>query len=358
MLRLYPRTVTAISAAQADAFIEDTITSLGDNVVLPLGGRSGVAVQISGTWTGFLFAAISIDGGVTYDEIQTFDVDAKTMLDPSIIDSNGIQLVPNISGATHLKVQANIAWTGTATVRIRATQSPFAIPPATSAPTQPISSLTPVGGLDVDTQLAQMLNMRASEPLSTNMGLLVRLIAGTAYPVRISTARTVVGVYSHTLVEQAGVAAANNFYSVFNPAASGRIVAIKFLYYIAYAVAITISKVSKRVYRTSAASGGTLIPAADIFKHDPAFVNPTTEIRTGNPAATLSPATAQAGHAFPPVVVITAVGGPFQPSFERGVPRENEEIILPAGSGIVIRQTAAGDVDETMNIGVTIMEFT
>ncbi len=162
-----------------------------------------------------------------------------------------------------------------------------------------------------------------------------------------------VGVYSFCTQDVAGVAAANNFLSLFNPAASTKTVKVFRIQYNAYAVALTVAKNSMHIGRVTAASAGTLQAASAICFHKTSFPNPTSEVRTGNPTVT---ATAE-WLGYPPPVIITAAGSDSPAAFEWSADNTDELLTLAAGEGVVFRCTVAGDVDETYNIKIGWMEF-
>jgi hypothetical protein len=161
------------------------------------------------------------------------------------------------------------------------------------------------------------------------------------------------GVYSFCIQDVAGVAAANNFLSLFNPAASAKTLKVFRIQYNAYAVAVTVAKASIHIGRITTATVGTLQAAAAICSHKTTFPAPTAEVRTAGP--TVTAAAEWLGYA--PPVVITAAGADNPSSFEWSADNPDELLTLAAGEGIVFRQTVAGDVDETFNFKVGWMEF-
>ena len=162
-----------------------------------------------------------------------------------------------------------------------------------------------------------------------------------------------VGVYSFCLQDVAGVAAGNNFLTLFNPASSTKILKVFRVQYNAYAVAVTIAKASIHVGRITAASAGTLQAASAICLHKSSFPNPTAEVRTGNP--TITAAAEWLGYS--PPVLVTAAGADASTHFEWSADTPDELLTLAASEGIVIRTTVAGDTDETFNFKIGWMEF-
>ena len=150
-------------------------------------------------------------------------------------------------------------------------------------------------------------------------------------------------------MDAAGVAAANNFLSLFNPTGSGKTLYLFLAKVSAYGVALATTKNSIRLTRISAASVGTLQADSVVAKFNTKSPDPVAEVRTGNPTIT---AVAEFW-ATPPQDVITAagVGVPVTDKFN---PHEITEtfVVLLEGQGVVIRQTIAGDIDQTFDMVV------
>lgn len=161
------------------------------------------------------------------------------------------------------------------------------------------------------------------------------------------------GMYGFALQDAAGVAAANQFISLFNPAASGRTIKVCRVRYNAYGVAVTVAKNSMHVTRITAATAGTLQAASAICFYKSSFSNPVAEVRTANPTVT---ATSE-WLGFAPPVVITAASTDSPSQFEYWADDVDSELTLANGEGIVIRQTVAGDTDETYNFEIVWKEF-
>lgn len=94
------------------------------------------------------------------------------------------------------------------------------------------------------------------------------------------------GVYLHSIAEVPGTVADQTFITLMNPANSGRSMTLG-------TVALSYSNTSPatepapmRGWRISAASGGTLIAAADIAKFNTLSPNSVAEVRVGAPTAT------------------------------------------------------------------------
>jgi len=153
--------------------------------------------------------------------------------------------------------------------------------------------------------------------------------------------------YIFAVVDAAGVAAANNFLALFNPSTSTKVVYLFLAKVSAYSVALAVTKNSIRTTRITASSVGTLQAASAIGKFDTRSPNPTAEVRTGNPTVTA----AAEVFAVPPQDVITAAGANTPKTDELSPVQITETPIrLAAGEGVVMRQTIAGDVDQTFDM--------
>lgn len=147
-----------------------------------------------------------------------------------------------------------------------------------------------------------------------------------------------------------GVVAANNFLSLFNPVGSGRNVVVFFAQTIPWATGATSATVSMNVFRTTAASAGTLVTASTIGRFVTADGSPVAEIRTGNPTVTTTGASLLG---TPPAVTSTP-SGESGGSVSSSTP--GASFLLVPGEGIVWR-TASGDVDQLWNFQVIWAEF-
>lgn len=163
------------------------------------------------------------------------------------------------------------------------------------------------------------------------------------------------GVYSFSLRDAAGVAAANRFLSVFNPAASGKQMLLLLAKVESYSVAIAATKNSLRLARITAASVGTLQAASAINKFKTSYVATSFEFRTANPTVTV----AAEIDAFGPNENITAVSSN---AISRRVLEPKEfgwgEFLFAPGEGFVFDQTIAGDVDQTYDIMAIVAQRT
>lgn len=160
---------------------------------------------------------------------------------------------------------------------------------------------------------------------------------------------TNISAYSALVTAQPGqTATPYNFLSIFNPAASGKI----FIFYqftaFPWAGAATSTTNPMQVWRTTAASGGTLRAASDVQKFATSLPNSSAEVRTVNPTITvlgtvpllsIPPAITSSGAGIgAAAVIVPPTGAAFH--------------VLP-GEGICARQTTAGDVDQLWDMGFT-----
>ncbi len=156
----------------------------------------------------------------------------------------------------------------------------------------------------------------------------------------------VLGVYSAAQVDLVGqTGAAYNYMCLFNPVGSGRVLAVSKVDYNAYAVAVSISKNSIRLTNVAGYTSGGVDSSAIIQKHDPSMPGSVAKIYTGNPTLALG----QVFKAFPPPVTITAAGGITSPEIDYNPAKEFVEIVLPAGTGLVLNQAVAGTATQNFN---------
>ncbi len=166
--------------------------------------------------------------------------------------------------------------------------------------------------------------------------------------------RTITGMYSYTIVDQVGQAGNYTFVTLINGGTTGKKIAIRKVDYQAYAVAITIAKVSKRFSLISSSSVGSLIGAAAIAKHKSSYSNSYAVVRTTNPTV-VQVADIKA---FAPAIVITAAGAVPCPEIDLNPKEEIDEIELLSGEGVCIYQVGTGTANETMNVRIIWAEYT
>lgn len=146
--------------------------------------------------------------------------------------------------------------------------------------------------------------------------------------------------YLYSLNDVAGVAAANNYFSVFNPVGSGYIHIAFELIVSTYAAGVTASQNSLVSRRITGHSGGTLVTDSAVERFVTAHPNPKTEIRFGNPT-------------------VTGSGGPLAvvpPVISTGTGTSNTSLAAPPGASFLLTPgqglvfgTAAGDTDQVWN---------
>jgi hypothetical protein len=158
-------------------------------------------------------------------------------------------------------------------------------------------------------------------------------------------------IYTTLIEDVTGVVAANNFLSIFNPLGSGKSLVIAQFTCFPYATAAAAPTVNMDVFRTSAASAGTLLAAANISKFDTTQANSIAEVRTGNPTVTTVGTVPVV--AVPPA--ITAAAGGVS-STVIIVPPSGALFLVRPGEGIVAR-TASGSVGQKWSLGFSWSEI-
>lgn len=154
------------------------------------------------------------------------------------------------------------------------------------------------------------------------------------------------GVYVFSAAGLPGVAAANTFLTLFNPAASGKTVTFSAAFISTVAGAAASTTAPMRGYRIAAApTGGTVQAAATIAKFNSASANTVAEVRLGNPTVTLGAALWNT----PPAVTTGAGGGQFVHVVD--TPEGSPPFILAQGEGIAIN-CSAGDTDQVWNLTI------
>lgn len=156
--------------------------------------------------------------------------------------------------------------------------------------------------------------------------------------------------YLHTLVDTPGVAgSANTYMSVFNPAGSGVVAGALLFDALTYSLGAAAVGESLEIFRISAASGGTLIAAADTHRFNTLHPNPACQVRVDNPT-------------------ITTVGTPLRgisPSLTTGTggntpfstqPPSGTSFLFQPGEGLAFR-TSDADADTRWNLTYLWAEF-
>lgn len=159
-------------------------------------------------------------------------------------------------------------------------------------------------------------------------------------------------VYTTLIEDAAVVATANNYLSIFNPVGSGKNFTFAQFTAFPYATAATGPTINMEVWRTSAASGGTLLAAANINKFDTQQQNSLAEVRTANPTATLIGTLPIL--AVPPAITSSGTGVSASVAI---IPPNSTLFVCHPGEGVVVRMPAGGDVDERWSLGFTWLEM-
>lgn len=175
---------------------------------------------------------------------------------------------------------------------------------------------------------------------------LVRIDSSSAAPVFTAPSTATMGsVYTTLIRNTLGVVAANNFLSVFNPAGSGKVLTFAQFVCFPYATAAAATTDNMEVWRTTAASAGSLLAAANIGKFATSQANSIAEVRTGNPTTTLLGTVPIL--AIPPAVTAAGAGVSATTTI---IPPTGALFVCQPGEGVVAR-TPAGDVDQTWTLG-------
>ena len=143
------------------------------------------------------------------------------------------------------------------------------------------------------------------------------------------------GAYVFSIGAVPGVVAANNFISIFNPAASGKTVSLGAAYVSSFALAADLSPAPMNGFRITAASAGTLVTnSTTVTKFQSTMPDSICEVRTGNPTVTLGP---QIFNAAP--VVAPGTGGSTTQNIA-AAPAVFPPFTLVPGEGVVLRTTS------------------
>jgi hypothetical protein len=153
------------------------------------------------------------------------------------------------------------------------------------------------------------------------------------------------GTYIMSIANVPGTVTPNNFITLFNPVGSGKQVIVGGMFISTVAAAGTSATQPTRIHRISAApTGGTIVPASDIFKFNTANPDPVSILRINNPTATLGPPASNT----PPPVTIGAGGGQFVHEVD---PPTGTTVLLAPGEGVAVNNSA-GDTAQRWNISL------
>ena len=161
-------------------------------------------------------------------------------------------------------------------------------------------------------------------------------------------------VYSHAQVDTAGQAGAYTFWALSNPAASGKRIAIIHVDHQVYSVAAAATKNSWGFVHCTAEASGGADDSANIHRVLSTQGAPVAVVRITNPTIT-------AGKLILPFGAggnVTAAGiyGATINEFDT-YGEDTQSIVLP-GEGVALRQTVAGDTDQTYCWRVFWREYT
>lgn len=145
-----------------------------------------------------------------------------------------------------------------------------------------------------------------------------------------------------------------NYASFLNPSGSGKTFSVKKIRIKSDAVTTAVYQ-SLSLRRTTAASGGTSVTAANIPKKNSDSSNSAAEIRYANPTVTYAQATTTEARLMMVVAASTA-GVVYSRNYQEFGTDEN--IVLQAGEGIALMQEAAGDADQRISMYVEWEEST
>ena len=108
--------------------VSGTISALNGTVLLDFDGHKSCSVTVLGTWTGTLVVESSNDNGTTWVICWLQSISAATTYEilraVHSFTLNGSYTIYSTSGITHYRVRASTWSTGTATVKLTATEAP------------------------------------------------------------------------------------------------------------------------------------------------------------------------------------------------------------------------------------------
>ena len=233
-----------------------------------------------------------------------------------------------------LPVSGSLVTTPSGTQNVSITSSPATVPVSGTVTTVPSGTQTVSGTVTtVPSGTQTVTGTVTATPTGT------QVVSGTVNT--ISTVASGTNFYGTNISDTAGVVAANNFLSVFNPVGSGKTVTFYIVSVVPWATAASTTTVSMNLFRTTAASVGTLVTPHKFSTASPSSI---AEVRTTNPTVTT---TGIPVIGFPPAVT-TAPGG-ASPTTNGALPL-GVSFVCQAGEGVVLR-TASGAVGQLWNLG-------
>lgn len=173
-------------------------------------------------------------------------------------------------------------------------------------------------------------------------------------PVISTTNRTAPLVYRHVIVDQAGQAGAYNWVALNNPAASGKRIALLSVEVQIYSVAAAATKNSTTLVHCTAVATGGASDTANIAKLLSSQSNPVATVLITNPTITAG----KQIKAFAAGGVVTAAGIYSPPDVAYRPAQQDYQFSALEGEGFALRQTVAGDTDQTYCFAIEWMEFT
>lgn len=194
------------------------------------------------------------------------------------------------------------------------------------------------GGFDPTTGTVQYPLPVSGSLTTTPSGTQDVALTGQPISTYASVNPTWTGVYVEGLTDAPGTVAANNYLSVFNPVGSGVMMTAISIIVGSYSTGGATGVSSLSVFRTTAASAGTLVAPSTIGRFATAMPDPVTELRVGNPTVTT---VGRNLISFPPVV-----GGAA--GTVASVVSQANAIVMP-GEGLVCR-VPSGDVQQFWDI--------
>lgn len=153
--------------------------------------------------------------------------------------------------------------------------------------------------------------------------------------------------YIFNLTDEPGSATSKNFLSLFNPSDSGMLVLIHSIEVECFATSTTSSVNSMCVYRTTAASGGTLAAASGVNRFSTDMPDPAGQVRYGSPTVTIDPVFSRVVASWAPPVGGSGQGS--SPTVHADTPSKHFTC-LP-GQGIAFN-VSAGDTNNRWKINV------
>lgn len=214
------------------------------------------------------------------------------------------------------------------------------------------ATITPEGALNValsgdgvSLEFPESIDVNVTNPTEVTFPSTVTVV-GTVGTYAVAAADTA-NIFSYTLSDAQGAAAANNFLGFFMNSGSARSARVLEIGIGSYCLSGSTTAASMRVIPISGSEGGTQM-AGSVLRHSGTATH-FAELRTGNPTLAAFGVTAFAS--TPP----TAEGTPTLETIYRASELD-PGIVLPPGRGLGF-QTTAGAAFQRWNISITWSEF-